>query len=392
MLSIALLGHVDHGKSTLIGRLVYDTKSLPKEKLEEIENVAKALGQKLEFAHVVDALEEERLEQKTIEASQTFFRTKKREYTLIDVPGHKEYIKNMATGASFAKFGILIVDVTKGIEEQTKRHAFLAKLLGINNVIVVINKMDLVNYEKKKFNLVCREVNELLEKLKLKKIACIPISAYYGDNVVKRSKKMKWYKGKTLVEVLDSLKEKEEKGRATLVVQDNYDGLAFVYLIKGSLRVGQNLTCYPEKKVVKIEEILDGDKKVKGVDAPKAIAIKPNKKVKRGDVLSLSKLNTTSSFRARLFCLDSKIIENKKYKLRLFTQEREVEVKRIESIVSIKDLKERKAKHLKLGDIGIVKLRANHKIVYSNFEEMKELARFVILNRKGQIIAGGVIF
>ena len=166
-LRIVIVGHVDHGKSTLIGRLLLDTNSLPKEKITEIKKISKELGKDTEMAYVVDQLKEERERNITIDTTQIFFNTRKRNYIIIDAPGHLEFIKNMITGASMAEAAILIVDVKEGVREQTRRHSYILNMLGIKEVMVVFNKMDLIGYEQERYNKVKDEIVEFLHSLKI---------------------------------------------------------------------------------------------------------------------------------------------------------------------------------------------------------------------------------
>jgi small GTP-binding protein len=193
-LKFVIVGHVDHGKSTLIGRLLFDTNSLQEGKMEEIRRISKDLGKKMEFSFLLDHLREEREQGITIDTAQTFFRTDKKEYTIIDAPGHVEFLRNMITGSSQAEAAILIVDVVEGIMEQTKRHANILSLLGVEKVIVAFNKMDSVSYKKEVFEKIKTELEDFLGKIKIKPEFCIPISAYDGDNVAVKSKNMDWYK------------------------------------------------------------------------------------------------------------------------------------------------------------------------------------------------------
>ena len=183
-LKFVIVGHVDHGKSTLIGRLLFDTKSLPPDKIEEMQKTSKELGRETEFAYLVDHLREEREQSITIDTTQIFFKTDKREYVIIDAPGHVEFVKNMVTGASQAEAAILIVDTAEGVQEQTRRHAYILSLLGISQIIVALNKIDLVEFSENRFREVKDESEKFLASINLKSDYYIPISALKGDNVV----------------------------------------------------------------------------------------------------------------------------------------------------------------------------------------------------------------
>ena len=177
VLSFVIVGHVDHGKSTLIGRLLYDTDSLPPDKIEEIKKVSAGQGKRTEFAYLLDHLEEERKQGITIDTTQVFFKSDKRRYVIIDAPGHVEFVKNMITGASQAEAAVLIVDVKEGVQEQTKRHSYMLSLLGLHQVVVVLNKMDLVDFSEEHFNTIRKDVEEWLKSINIEAKLYIPISA-----------------------------------------------------------------------------------------------------------------------------------------------------------------------------------------------------------------------
>jgi len=203
-INLVVVGHKDHGKSTLIGRLLFDSKAILEQKLQEIEDELKKSGkEEFKFAFILDSLEEERRGGLTIDVMQTPFKTKKYLYTIIDCPGHREFIKNMLTGASQADAAILVVSAKEGIQDQTKQHLFLIKTLGISQLILAVNKMDKVNYDAGRFEEVSKKLKEILSSLGYGKVPIIPVSAFVGDNAFKRSEKMQWYDGLTLVETLD---------------------------------------------------------------------------------------------------------------------------------------------------------------------------------------------
>ncbi|MCC6156667.1 MAG: GTP-binding protein, partial [Deltaproteobacteria bacterium] len=202
-LAIVIVGHVDHGKSTLIGRLFFDTGSLPRQRYDEIVETCRRQGREFEFAYLMDALEEEREQNITIETAQSFFKTEQRPYVIIDAPGHKEFLKNMITGSSAADAAVLLVDAAEGVREQTRRHAYVLSLLGIRQILVVINKLDLVDWSQRVFNEVSADITRFLHGLGLAASFIVPISARDGDNVVNRSERSPWFTGPTIVEALD---------------------------------------------------------------------------------------------------------------------------------------------------------------------------------------------
>jgi len=352
------------------------------------------LGRKLEFAYICDALEEERKNQMTIETAQTFFKSK-REYAIIDAPGHKEFIKNMATGVSQADAAVLIVDVKEGVKEQTKRHAYLLKLLGISDVVIVVNKMDLVNYKKENFEKVKEEILAYLEKIGISPSYIIPISAYEGDNVVKKSEKMSWYKGLTFIEVLDSLEKKRGIFDLRLPIQDVYlENGKTIYVgnvLSGEIKKGEIVKCYPNKEEIKIEKILDGENEVECVSAPKAVGLITDKKLERGFILAKnSEPIITKEISPLVFCLVESIEKGMEYFLRCSTQEIKCKIEEVLEKIDVETLERKKAKELKETEIGRLRIRLEKPIVVEKFNKLKELGRFVIL-KEGKIIGGGII-
>src|ERR1700758_1707110 len=204
-LRVVFVGHVDHGKSTLIGRILHDTGSLPEGKIEEIRRACAAEGMEFEFAFVLDALLEEQKQNVTIDTTQIPFRTARRKYIIIDAPGHKEFLKNMITGASRADAAILVIAANEGVREQSRRHAYLLSLLGIRQLVVVVNKMDLADFSEERFSEIEKQYRKFLRDLGLEARVFVPAAAKSGENVASRSKRMKWHRGPTVLEGLDLL-------------------------------------------------------------------------------------------------------------------------------------------------------------------------------------------
>ena len=256
---VVIVGHVDHGKSSLIGRLMYELDQVPDGKFEELKKVCEKRGMEFEFAFLLDALQAERDQGITIDTTQIFFKTKKRNYVFIDAPGHKEFIKNMITGAASADIALLIVDVDEGIKEQTKKHAYILKLLGIRKVITVFNKMDKINYDEGKYLLVKSELEEYLRKINIKALNNIPISAKKGDNIASVSKNLMWYKDEPLTNVLDNYNcnENSSENFLRLPVQDIYkfsDKRIIVGRVEsGKISIDDELLILPSNEKVKIK-------------------------------------------------------------------------------------------------------------------------------------------
>lgn len=321
--NIAAIGHLGHGKSTLIGRLLYDAKAVSEEKIKEVRETQKDKGE-LDFSLFLDTFREEREGQLSLDTTQVIFKGKKYEYNFVDCPGHKEFIKNMLTGTSQAEYAILLVSakLNEGIEEQTKIHINLAKLLGIRKLFVVINKMDTVNYKKERFVELKSEIRDYLRRINFyKKSIFIPISAKEGENTVKKTHSMKWYKGKPLLKALnESIKILNSKKPSSLriLIQDIFFNRGKNILLgrieRGTLRVNDWLFLNLSQQKGKVKEIV-ADGRIKRVSKEgECIGITIENinldKVKRGEVISslYSKPLVRKDFQADIFFL------NKRYK------------------------------------------------------------------------------
>src|ERR1700736_3864426 len=260
-LKIVFVGHVDHGKSTLIGRILHDTGSLPDGKIDMIKKACAAEGMAFEFAFLLDALLEEQQQNVTIDTTQIPFRTKRQRYAIIDAPGHKEFLKNMITGASNADAAVLVIAASEGVREQSRRHAYLLTLFGIKQIVVVVNKMDLAEFSKERFDEIKNEYRKFLVDLALEARAFIPASAKTGDNVAQRSKEMRWYHGPTVLEALDATEPTPSLVDLPLrfCVQDVYrfDERRIIAgrIETGTLRAGDQLVFSPANKISTVRSI-----------------------------------------------------------------------------------------------------------------------------------------
>ena len=223
-INLVIAGHVDHGKSTLIGRLLHDTNSLTEGKMAAVKAMSERRGMPLEYAFLLDALQAERDQGITIDTTQVLFKSKKRSYLIIDAPGHKEFLKNMISGAAQADAGVIVVDVEEGIQEQSRRHCYLLRLLGLKEIIVVVNKMDLIEYSQKKFTDLKKQIVDYLSEIDLGCNGIVPISARDGQGLIKLSKKMPWYTEANFIDTLDQIPEANSANDlpTRLPIQDVY--------------------------------------------------------------------------------------------------------------------------------------------------------------------------
>ena len=402
-MKFVIVGHVDHGKSTLIGRLFYDTGSLSPDKLAELESTSRELGRDLEFGFVMDHLEEERRQGITIDTAQTFFRTAKREYLIIDAPGHVEFTRNMITGASQAEAAVLIVDAEEGVREQTRRHAYILSLLGLKQLIVIINKMDLMEFSQERFDEVVDQLAPLLKELKLEPTYTIPLSAKEGDNLANRSQNMDWYTGPTLLEALDTFTTypKPVEKPMRFPIQDVYkvdDRRILVGRLEtGKLRQGQKVIFLPDNATTTIKTVELFQQELQEAQAGQSIGITITDPLflERGAVACdpTQPPTVTDSFAARIFWLARQGYRlGDPITLQLATQEVDCMLETIHERTDSNTLKviDTDADHLEVNDIGLVTIKTRSPVVIEDFNQMEELGRFVLV--KGMdTCAGGIV-
>jgi small GTP-binding protein len=397
-LRVVVTGEVDSGKSTLIGRFLYDMGSLSRGVIEEIGDVCQSLGNDFEFAYLLDSFEEERRNQLTIDTTQVFCKTKRgKEFVFIDVPGHQELLMNMLCGSSYADIAILIVDVQKSIEDQTKRHAFILKFLGIEQVIIVLNKMDSVGFDEIIFEKVKEEIEEFFRKIQLQPKYFIPISAREGENLIKRSKKMGWYKGLSILEGLSACSREENNGSFRLPIQDIYyldkKKLAVGKIISGKIKKGDKVKVLPINKECKIESINIFNKNDSTAEVPESIGLilGDMDDLMRGQVICKPRFpKVTTEILIKIFCI---LPLNIKQSLifRCVTQEIPAQIKQINGVwdtVNLEPLsKEGLLEKTNFAEAIIV---TEKPVVVERFDGLNNLGRFVLKNNK-EICAMGFI-
>lgn len=402
LMRIVLVGHVDHGKSTLIGRLFYDTGCIPKSQIEQIRKKSRSQGKEMEFAYLMDAFEEEQNQGITIDTAQTFFKTRKRHYIIIDAPGHKEFLKNMISGASKAEAAILIVDAKEGVREQTKRHAYILSMLGIRKIIAVINKMDSVGYRQSRFEEVKGKLVKFLSTLEILPTYTIPISAKDGENVAKRSLKMKWYGGITILSALDSFKKETTLRNMPLrfPVQDVYkfdDKRIIAGRVEaGSIRVGDTVVFSPSGKETRVKSIEKWKKHPRRAVAGDCIGITMDEQIyaKRGEVASGKdeKPTTTKSFKANVFWMSKNPLKiGKTYLLKVATEEVGCTVSAIHKRVNSSTFKtiEENASFVNNTEVGELIINTKKPVAVDLFSLIPTLGRFVLVDE--QVVGGGGI-
>jgi len=407
-MNVVFVGHVDHGKSTIVGRLLADTNSLPKGKLEAIQEKCKKSGKPFEYAFLIDALKDEQAQAITIDAARVFFQSKLRNYIIIDAPGHIEFIKNMVTGASHAEAAILVIDSAEGVQENSRRHGYLLWMLGIKKIVVAINKMDLVDFKESTYNSIVKEYSDYLAGIGVKAMSYIPVSGHEGDNISNKSKHMAWYQGPTLLEALDAF----EKEKATpdlplrLPVQDVYhfsdfgDNRRIIAgnISSGKLKVGDELVFYPSGKRTKIKTIESfNTPKKTNAETGQAVGITMQEQIyiKRGQIASHA--NDTPPFissrmRASLFWLGKQpLVIGKEYLLKLGTAREKVRVEVIHKVIDASDYASHgDKKEIGHHDVAEVTFKLAHPIAFDTSEKFPETSRFVLVDEY-EIRGGGIV-
>ncbi len=403
VLSFVIVGHVDHGKSTLIGRLLYDTDSLAPDKIEEVKKASAEAGRETEFAYLLDHLEEERKQGITIDTTQVFFKTDKRRYVIIDAPGHVEFVKNMITGASQAETAVVIVDVAEGVREQTKRHSYMLSLLGLHQVIVVLNKMDLVDFAQEHFNTVKKDVAEWLKSINIEPIFYIPISAIKGDNIAKKSENMDWYTGPTFLESMDILQNRLPAEDKPLIfpVQDVYkiaDKRINVGRVEsGVIEKGLEVKILPTGQVTRIGAIEKFLEKTDKAVASECVGITTTDSVflERGNIVCLPGKEPilTDKITANIFWMTKRdFVKDQKLNIRCATQQTSCKIESINKRINSSTLEviEQNAKVLKNLEVAEVVIKTKKPVVIKDFNDVQELGRFVLVQDEN-ICAGGII-
>jgi bifunctional enzyme CysN/CysC len=401
-LNIVIVGHVDHGKSTLIGRLFFDTNSLPAEKMREIERISKELGHDVEFAFLMDHLQEERDQGITIDTAQTFFKTDKRHYVIIDAPGHRAFLKNMITGASQAEAALLVVDAEEGVREQTRRHSYLLSLLGLRQLLVVINKMDRVGFSQHRFDEVCDELQAFLGGIHTESVFLVPVSAKLGDNVAERSSNMAWYEGPTIIEALDQFEPLQPESKPfRFSVQGIYASgdkqIVGGRVDSGTASAGQSVVSLPanlELEVATLEKFLEEPRMLEMGESG-GFTFLGAETVSRGQVLAAptSPPGVFTEFPATVFWMSRKPLQgNEKLMLRCTTQEVPCTVGRISKRLNSSTLEviEENASILENTEVAELVLITEKPVVFEEHAFIPELGRFV-LERGHDVVAGGII-
>ena len=408
VLKIATAGSVDDGKSTLIGRILYDTKSLTDDKLEAIERRSKQKGfDYLDFSLATDGLVAEREQGITIDVAHIYFSTAKKSYIIADTPGHVEYTRNMVTGASTSQAAIILIDARRGVIEQTYRHFFIYNLLKVKDIVVAINKMDLVAFSEDKLNKIKKEMLSLAEKADYRgqNITFIPVSALKGDNVVNKSNRTPWYQGQTMLEHLEGLNAQDvyEVSKARMPIQTvirpkteefhDFRGYAGK-LYGGSLSVGDEVTVLPSKTSSKISGIYHFDKKFEKAERGSSvnITLKDDVNISRGDLLVKSSElpKESKEIEAKICWMDSKnLVSGTKYFIQHGANRIVAKIVDVKSVIKTDfSGKDNLASQLTINEIGLVSIKLAKPLFYDAYADNKANGSFILIDSQTNNTSG----
>jgi bifunctional enzyme CysN/CysC len=401
-------GSVDDGKSTLIGRLLYDSKLLFEDQIAILERDSKAhgtAGEDIDFALLLDGLEAEREQGITIDVAYRFFNTEKRKFIVADTPGHEQYTRNMATGASTADLAIILVDARKGMLTQTKRHTYIAAMMGIRHVVVAVNKMDLVNHSRARFHEIVSDYLQIAEDLGFASITPVPISARYGDNIFQRSDAMKWHEGPTLMEHLervDTQADNEADFPFRMPVQwvnrPNLDFRGFAGTIAaGSVKPGQEILVAHSGKTAEVKRIVTADRDLDEAGVGDAVTLVLDREIDiaRGDMLADPKARpeVSSQFAAEiLWMAEDEMLPGRSYLLKAGGQITPASITTLKHKLNVNTFEKEPGKSLKLNEIGVCTLNSSKPIAFDPYKDQRETGSFILIDRfTNQTVAAGMI-
>jgi bifunctional enzyme CysN/CysC len=405
-LKIVIVGHVDHGKSTFVGRLLHDTGSLPEGKLEQLQQIAERRGMPFEWANLMDALQAERDQNITIDTAQIWFRTQQRQYVIIDAPGHKEFLKNMVTGAASAEAALLLIDAHEGIQENSRRHGYLLHFLGITQIVVLVNKMDLIGFSQERFESIQQEYRAFLKSVGVEPRLFIPMTARDGDNIAAASVRMNWWTGPTVLQVLDRFHTSEAPAHLPLrfSVQDVYRfderRILAGRVESGTLKVGDRLQFCPTNKVSTVKTIERWNAPFsESASASESIGITLSEQlfVARGAIGARENAlpYNLNRFKARVFWMGhAPFQKGKMYRMKLLAQEVDCEIDSLEKVLDASTLvairREPADAHVARFEIAELYLRSKRPLAFDAHSEIINTGRFVICDGL-DVVGGGIV-
>lgn len=397
LLRFLTCGSVDDGKSTLIGRLLYDSKQIFEDQLAALESDSKRVGtqgQAIDFALLVDGLAAEREQGITIDVAYRFFATEKRKFIVADTPGHEQYTRNMVTGASTADLAVILIDARKGVLTQTKRHSYLAHLLGIRHLVLAVNKMDLVDYDQRVFDAIVADYDAFARSIGITAFTPIPLSGFQGDNVTTRSGAMPWFIGPVLLDHLDTVEVDADADRAKpflmpvqWVNRPNLDFRGFAGLIaSGTIRPGDSVRILPSGRTSSVARLvaMGGDKAVAVAGESVTITLADEVDCSRGDVIAAAEAppQLADQFKATLVWMDpAELLPGRAYWLKLGTQTVSAVVRAPEYAIDVNTMARSAVKTLTLNDIGIAEIATDRPLVFEPYAESHDLGGFILIDK-----------
>lgn len=409
LLRFITAGSVDDGKSTLIGRLLHDSKSIFEDQLTSITNTTRKRGmQGVDLSLLTDGLQAEREQGITIDVAYRYFATPKRKFIIADTPGHEQYTRNMVTGASTANLAIILIDARKGVLTQSRRHAYLASLVGIPHLVVAVNKMDLVDYSQPVFEKICQDFAAFAEKLNLRNIEYIPMSALNGDMVVERGDQLNWYQGSTLIDLLENVSIEDDINHEDFrfpvqwvcrpQTKELHDFRGYMGRIEsGSIHVGDNITVLPSGLTSHIKEIVLYEGPINEAIAPQSVTltIEDHLDISRGDVLVKTgeTPRVTKAFDAMLCWLSEQPLDpNRKYLIKQSTRMVKAVISRIDYRVDVNTMAHEATNTLKMNDIAHVGLKVQQPLVCDDYARNRSTGCFIVIDESSNnTVAAGMI-
>ncbi|MDO6421046.1 sulfate adenylyltransferase subunit CysN [Saccharophagus degradans] len=407
LLRFLTCGSVDDGKSTLIGRLLHDSKMIYEDQLEAVRNDNSkhgTTGDKVDLALLVDGLQAEREQGITIDVAYRYFSTAKRKFIIADTPGHEQYTRNMATGASTCDMAIILIDARHGVMTQTRRHSFIASLLGIKHLVIAINKMDLVDYSQETFESIKQAYGEVAKTLGQENLYFVPMSALDGDNVVNKSENMPWYTGESLMEILESVQitgAKNLKDFRYPVQYVNRPHLNFRgfcgTVASGEVKVGDEIRVLPSGKTSKVKEIVtyDGNLDKAFIDQAVTITLEDEIDISRGDMLvhAASDVQMSNRFKAHLVWMsETNMAPGKEYLFKFATKVTPGSVAAIDYRVDVNTFEHSSIEKMELNDIAVVELALDQQVVAESYQVNRGTGAFIVIDRLTNItVAAGMV-
>ena len=408
LLRFITCGSVDDGKSTLIGRLLYDSKMIFEDQLEQLESDSKKLGtqgDEIDFALLVDGLSAEREQGITIDVAYQFFATDKRKFIVADTPGHEQYTRNMVTGASTADLAIILIDARKGVLTQTRRHSYLCHLIGIKNIVLAVNKMDLVNYEQETFDQIVEEYEHFATEIGIDKFTALPISGFKGDNITAVSKNTPWYQGSPLMHHLETVNLEQvhdDQDAFRMPVQwvnrPNLDFRGFCGKIaSGQVRPGDEVRILPSGKTSHIDRIVtqDGDLDIAQKDQSVTLTLRDEVDCSRGQIITAAKepLEVADQFETTLIWMEEEALTpGRAYYLKVGAQTVSATVAEPKYQINVNTLDHSAAKTLELNSIGVANITTDRAIPFTTYSENRELGGFILIDKiTNATVAAGLI-